>query len=286
PALERRVLIRWGDRVAFDAPEWDPRDPTPEAAGSQFGWDGRLAGMVAPPLAGDGVPRLVVAVAHPRVDPAIAFPIGRDRPAVAAAMQGASLLNLQRVSGEWLVVDGGFQSRRLDAATLCRWSGPGAGADVAQGILGPEGGCATPWRSLLLAEGDPAPWLARLRDLDPRFEDAARFGWVVELDPLDPQSVPVKRAALGRVGAAAVLAALSGDGRAVVLMADGRAMGFLYRFVSSRPAIEPDGLDAGALAVARVEGGAIRWLPLPAGSTLDPAGAAERAGGTRFDTPA
>jgi len=285
PSLDRRMLIRWGDRVAYDAPDWDPRDPTPEAAGAQFGWDGRLAGTVAPPPAGDGVPRLVVAVAHPRVDPAFAFPGGRDRPAVAAAMQGASLLNLQRAGGEWLVVDGGFQSRRLDAATLCRWSGPGAAAEVAQGILGPEGGCATPWRSLLLAEGDPTDWLARLRELDPRFRDAARFGWVVELDPLDPQSVPVKRAALGRVGASAVLAMQSGDGRAVVLMADGGAGGFLYRFVSSRPAEEPDALDAGALFVARTEGGAIRWLPLPAGGTLDPAGAAERAGGTRFDTP-
>jgi secreted PhoX family phosphatase len=286
PDHRRTLLIRWGDRVTFDAPPWDPRNPTPEAAGAQFGWDGRLAGIVAPPLATDGVPRLVVAVAHPEVDPAMAWPGGRDRPAVAAAMQGASLLNLEKVGGQWAVVDGGFQSRRLGADTLCRWSGPAAGAPAIQGLLAPQGGTATPWGSLLLAEGDPGAWLTRLRGVDPRWADAARFGWVVELDPLDPGSVPVKRSALGRIGAAALAATRTADGRAVVFLADGRPSGFLYRFVSAGPAAEPDALDAGTLYAARIEGEAIRWRPLPAGAATDPAGAADRAGASRFDAPA
>lgn len=284
PGHARRVLIRWGDRVTFDAPAWDPRNPSPAAAAAQFGWDGRLAGMVEPPPAADGVPRLVLAVAHPQVDPAMAWPAGRDRPAVAAAMQGASLLNLERTPQGWAVVDGGFQSRRLGADTLCRWSGPAAGAEGVQGLLAPEGGCATPWGTLLLAEGDPSPWLARLRGLDPRWDDASRFGWVVELDALDPQSVPTKRSALGRIGAAAVAATTSAAGRAVVLLADGRPRGFLYRFVSAGPA-GPDALDAGTLAAARAEGEALRWLPLPAGAARDPAAAAAQAGATTFDMP-
>ncbi len=286
PGHARQVLIRWGDRVTFDAPEWNPRNPTPEAAAAQFGWDGRLAGQVVPPPSSDGVPRLVLAVAHPQVDPAMAWPGGRDRPAVAAAMQGASLLNLEQVEGRWLVVDGGFQSRRLGASTLCRWSGPAAAEPAVHGLLAPEAGCATPWSSLLLTEGDPDAWLVRLRDLDPRWRDPRHFGWVVECDPLDPQSVPVKRAALGRIGAAAVAAAAAADGRAVVFLADGRPMGFLYRFVSAGPATAPDALDAGTLFVARAEGEAIRWLPLPPDAAPAPTPAAERAGATRFDMPA
>lgn len=285
PGHTRQALIRWGDRVAFDAPAWDARNPTPAAAAAQFGWDGRLAGLVAPPPAADGVPRLVLAVAHPEVDPAMAWPGGSDRPALAAAMQGASLLNLERVGGAWVVVDGGFQSRRLGADTLCRWSGPAAATSGVQGLLAPAGGCPTPWGSLLLAEGEPEPWLRRLRELDPRWRDAARFGWVAELDPLDPNAVPVKRSALGRIGAVAVAAGRTAEGRAVVFLADGRPMGFLYRFVSAAPA-GGDSLDAGTLAAARVEGEAVRWMALPADALMDPAGAADAAGATRFDTPA
>lgn len=286
PGHLRQPLIRWGDRVIFDAPPWDPRNPTVEAASAQFGWDGRLAGLAVPPRAADGIPRLVAAVVHPHVDPAMAWPGGRDRPEVAAAMQGASLLNLERTPAGWVVVDGGFQSRRLGAETLCRWSGPAAAASAVQGILGPEGGCETPWGSVLLTEGEPAAWLARLGPLDLRWSDARRWGWVVELDPFDPQSMPVKRSALGRIGAVAVAAGTATDGRAVVFLADGRPMGFLYRFVSSRPAREPDALDAGTLAVAQAGSGDIRWVALPEGSAADPASAAARAGGTRFDLPA
>jgi secreted PhoX family phosphatase len=154
------------------------------------------------------------------------------------------------------------------------------------GLLGLEGGCATPWGSLLLTEGEPFAWLARLGGLDARWEGARRFGWVVELDPFDPQSVPAKRSALGRIRAVAVAATRATDGRAVVFMADGRGMGFLYRFVSARPAEEPDALDAGTLYVARAQGGFLYWVALPPDSAADPARAADSAGATPFDTPA
>ena len=285
PGHARQVLRRGGDRVSVDAPAWDPRTPTVEAAAAQFGWDGRIAGLAVPPLAADGIPRLVLAVAHPHVDPAMAWPGGRDRPDVAAAMQGASLLNLERTAAGWVVVDGGFQSRRLGAETVCRWTGPSAAASAVHGVLGPVGGAAAPWGSLLLAEGDPAPWLARLAPQDLRWNDARRWGWVIELDPFDPQSVPAKRSALGRIGAVALAAGVAADGRAAVFMADGRAMGFLYRFLSAGPATEPDALDAGTLYVAEAEGEALRWIALPTAAAGDPAAAAGQAGGTRFDMP-
>lgn len=291
PGLRREVLVRWGDRIAFDAPDWDPLRPDPEAAAGQFGWDARVCGVAVPPPAADGVPRGVLAVAHPEVDARMAWPGGADRPALAAAMQGASLINIEkRRGGAWVTVDGGYQNRRLGAATLCRLSGPAAPDDGAPviGLLGPQGGCVTPWGSLLLAEGDPAGWLARLAGTDPRFGNAAGFGWVAELDPLDPLAVPVKRTTLGRMAHADAAAALARDGRAVVYLAERRPQGLLFRFLSAAAAAAPDALDDGTLAVARLDaGGALRWLPLPAGAETarDPGAAGRQAGGTPFDGP-
>jgi secreted PhoX family phosphatase len=242
PGYRRTVLLRWGDRVTFDAPDWNPRQPSAPAAATQFGWDGRIRALMQPPPATDGVQRAILAVAHPTVDPAMAFPDGRDHPAVAAMMQGASLLNLERQAGRWIVVDGGYQSRRLTAETLCRISGPVAEAagDTVQGLLGLSGGCATPWGTLLLGEDDPFRWLTRLRDLHPRFLDGTRFGWIAELDPLDPQSIPVKRTALGRFPRGDAAAA---DGRAVVYLTDRRAFGGRSRAPTTpgtrRPQFDP-----------------------------------------------
>ena len=293
PGHRRDMLIRWGDRVTFDAPPWDPRNPAAEAAGAQFGWDARLAGLVTPPPAADGVKRLVLAVAHPEVDAAMAVPPGRDRPALVAALSGLSLINLEQQDGRWVLVDGGFQSRRIGVETLCRVTGPGVGeiatasggggASV-QGMIGPAGGGTTPWGTLLLPEPEPGPWLARLAPLDQRFREPARFGWVVEVDPLDPQSVPGKRTALGRIGAVAVAAGLTTNGRAVVVMADGRPRGYLYRYLSTGPAGEHNALDVGTLSVARIEGDAIVWRDLPPGSALDPGGAALGLGASAFDS--
>ncbi len=281
PGLRRAVLLRWGDRVEFDAPRFEPAAPSVDAAVAQFGWDSRIVALVAPPPATDGIARGVLVVAHPTVDPAMAFPPGQDRADIALGMQGASIINLAEQDGRWLVVDGGFQMRRLHGRTLCRITGPAQRAlgDSVLGILGPRGGCATPWGTVLLAEGDPARGRGAPRD-------PAGFGWMVEFDPLDPQSVPGKRTALGRFDHGDAAAALTRDGRAAVYMTDRRMEGFLFRFLSN-PAAGPDALDDGTLAVARFDGEALRWMALPAAADpRDPRPDAARAGATPLDMPA
>ncbi len=267
----RGVLIRWGDRVAFDALPFEPGQPSVDAAAAQFGWDARIIAVIASPTP-DGVARALLAVAHPTVEARMAFPGGRDLPDVAGAMQGVSILNIEKRDA-WAVVDGGFQNRRLTAGTLSR---VGSDGTLAAGLVGVTGGCATPWGSLLLTEGDAAAWRERLPGLD-----AATTGMVVELDPTNPLWVPSKRAALGRFAPADAAAALSADGRAVVWLTDGRAGGHLYRFVSDEAA-GMEALDAGRLAAARIDGGSLRWLPLPDG---DPVAGARAVGATGFDRP-
>ena len=275
PGLRRDLLIQWGDRVAYDAPPFAPLSPNLAAAEGQFGWDTRVVSAMASPRVEDGIPRAVLAVGHPTLDPAMAFADGRDRPEIAGAMQGASLISIQRRGGVWMVTEGGYQMRRLHARTLCRMGGAGG---PARGVFGVTGGAATPWGSLLLSEGEGAAWARRLPGVA-----AAQTGHVVELDPFEPQSVPVKRSALGRLGAHDVAAALAADGRAVVFMADGREGGLLWRFVSEGPAQEPNALDQGTLYAARFEAGALRWIALP--SDAEPFGAAVARGATSLGRP-
>ncbi|WP_424813910.1 PhoX family protein [Roseococcus sp. YIM B11640] len=283
PDYRRDMLIRWGDRVTFDAPPFDPGQVDAEGAGAQFGWDARIAALVVPPDAADRVPRGVLAVAHPTVNAAMAFPGGVDRPDVAVNMQGASLLNVELQGGRWIVVDGGFQSRRLTAGNLCRASGPlvEQSGSALRGLLAVTGGTATPWGTLLLTEGDAAPWLSRMAGLG----RPEAFGWLVELDPLDPQSIPVKHTALGRFPKADAAAAAARGGQAVVFLAEEGPAGYLYRFVSSAPASGGSALEAGSLAVAQFQGGRLNWLTIPEGGLANVSEAARQAGGTPFDAP-
>ena len=298
PGWRRDQLIRWGDRVEFDAPKFDPYNPTDIAAATQFGWDASVIGAVPAPPGADGSARLVLAVAHPTAEARMMFPGGRDRPFLAGLAQGASILDLEQRGGRWQVADGGFQARRLTARTLCRLAGPATKlhGDAVQGVLAVGGGCVTPWGTVLMAEGDPVPWFDRLVTADRLYADPAvrsLFGWMVELDPLDPLAPPVKRTALGRLARAAAAATLAADGRAVVFMTDARPAGFLFRFVSAHPAApgSPGGnrslLDEGTLSVARAEGTRLRFIDLPPGPTarttaLD---TAITAGATVFDAP-
>lgn len=306
--FRRDVLIRWGDRVMPGAPAWDPRRPDPDAAAHQFGWDARITGLLVPPQAADRVRRAILAVAHPTLEPALALPAGQASFELAGAMQGASILNLEYQgagrAGRWVVVEGGFQSRRLTVATLCRISGPMAGeaslrstenpdGDSVRGLIAPQGGCITPWRTALFAEGDPdeqAPWAARrLAERGTR----NHYGWVVEVDLSDPTTLPVKRTAPGRRAHGDVAAARSADGRAVLYMTEARPGGFLYRFVSAARIATGEGadntalLDAGTLYVARRAGDRGLWAKLADtnAARLDPRTAAQELGATPLDLP-
>jgi secreted PhoX family phosphatase len=290
--FSRIVLARWGDAVLPNAPPFTPDALTSHAADTQFPYDGVIAGMVAPPPAQDGIARLVMVVANPTAPARMVFPGGVDVPDVAGRLQGVTILNLQYLSGRWVTVDGGYQSRRLNDGTLCQISGPVAGSigTTVQGVLAVQAGCATPWGNVLLAEGDAAPWLSRLAGVGYGYDDptdAARFGWVAEFNALDPGSIPIKRTALGRIARAGIAATSTSDGRAVIFFSQDAAAGCFFRFIAATAATDGTALDSGTLAVAQIAGGGISWVDL--GSDIPTlaglAGAAAYAGGSVFDAP-
>ncbi len=289
---QRSVIIRWGDPVLANAPPFTPDRLTETEAARQFGWDGIIAGIVTPPQAQDGIARLVMVVTHPDVSARMVFPGGADQPRVAGKLQGASVLNLSQRGGSWVVVDGGYQSRRITDGTLCTITGPAASAigQSVQGVLAPGLGCVTPWNTVLLPEGRTDAWIARLAGRAAGFSApgvGAGFGWVVELDALSPTSFPAKRTALGRMPRAGVACGMAADGSAVVFMTEDAPMGRLFRFKGSAPIGDGSGaLDAGTLAVATIEGSAIVWQNLPDGLPSLTATLSAGRDGARFDAPA
>jgi uncharacterized protein len=211
----------------------------------------------------------------------------------------------------WALVRPSRYARRITASTPVAIGGPAAGhvlmrtAADPQGrtVLGTIANCAsgkTPWGTYLSGEENWANyfttadtptrheerWGLRLAtayrwpEHDPRFDtvrhpnEPNRFGWVVEVDPMDPTSTPVKRTALGRAAHEGATVAVTKDGRAVVYCGEDARFEYIYKFVS-RDRIAPAGggrsaaqanatlLDHGTLYVARFDGdGSGRWLPL------------------------
>lgn len=100
--------------------------------------------------------------------------------------------------------------------------------------------------------------------------EAHRFNWVVEVDPWDPNSTPVKHTALGRFKHEAAAIHVTDDGTIVSYSGDDSRFEYIYKFVSSKkfvdaPADSPrqaaaarrenmKALDEGVLYVAVFEG--------------------------------
>jgi secreted PhoX family phosphatase len=139
---------------------------------------------------------------------------------------------------------------------------------------------------------------------DSRFDTARnpnephRVGWVVEIDPSDPEAMPVKHTGLGRFKHENAAATVARDGRVVVYMGDDERGEFLYKFVSDGvfvPGGDTSGLlDEGTLYVAKFEDdGTGRWMPLtPETTGMEPAEiaiftrmAGSKVGATTMDRP-
>ena len=226
--------------------------------------------------------------------------------AKAQAAHGLAVIEVRFDGTRWQVQRPSRYARRTTMDTPLALGGPAAGhvlmrtaADPSgRRVLGTVANCAcghTPWGTYLSGEenfhsyfaggdhltADQRRWGLRKTawyrwdEHDPRFDarrhpnEFHRFGWIVELDPFDPASTPVKRTALGRAAHEGAWVAVAADGRAVVYSGEDARFEYIYKFVS-RDRIAPGGakvnaelLDHGTLYVARFDaGGRGRWLPL------------------------
>ena len=229
------------------------------------------------------------------------------------AAHGVSVIEIESrgAKAPWEMVRPSRYARRFTAYSPFTVVGPAAGhallrtaADpLGRTVLGTLNNCAssqTPWGTYLSGEenfafyfdgGDSLDahqrrWglrktgFYRWPEHDERFDarkhpnEFNRFGWVVEIDPLDPTSTPVKRTALGRAAHEGAWVALTRDRRAVVYSGEDARFEYIYKFVSRDPVraagagltaaqANRDLLDHGTLYVARFNAdGTGQWLPL------------------------
>jgi hypothetical protein len=232
-----------------------------------------------------------------------------EQVALCNAAIGHSIVEIKREAGVWKIVQDSPMNRRITMDTAMAISGPAAGhawmktsADpdgtTARGTNYNCGGGMTPWGTVLTCEEGASDTFAGDITKTPfadvlerygydgsdyygraRFEDRFNvekepnepnhFDWVVEIDPYDASSTPVKRTALGRMAHEASTVVVNKDGKVVVYMGDDDYFEYVYRFVSdaaydpANPASGKDILDAGTLSVAQFAAdGTVTWLPL------------------------
>jgi secreted PhoX family phosphatase len=97
-------------------------------------------------------------------------------------------------------------------------------------------------------------------DLAKHPHEAHRFGWIVEVDPFDPDSTPRKHTALGRLKHEGANVIVARSGHVVAYMGDDERFDYLYKFVSDRKYIPGNRrhnltlLESGTLYVAQLTG--------------------------------
>lgn len=260
---------------------------------------------------------------------------------------GISIIEVVKTpQGEWEVVRPSKYARRITPQTMMTVSGPAKShplfiteADpTGANILGTMQNCAngeTPWGTYLTCEENWADIFVkadgehnalekrygiadsddayRWVEFDDRFNvnknpnEVNRFGWIVEIDPEDPKSMPIKHTSLGRFKHEGAKLVVGPDQRITVYMGDDQRFEYIYKFISNGKYDPAKGkknselLTDGTLYVARFDdNGKGEWLPLIFGQNgltadngfndqgdvvINARGAADIVGGTKMDRP-
>ncbi|ANP86348.1 PhoX family protein [Rhizobium leguminosarum] len=235
--------------------------------------------------------------------------LSKEQVDVEMAAHGGTIVEIRKMGGKWQVVADGKYNRRITANTPMEITGPAAGNDrlktsadaTGTRAIGTINNCAggvTPWGTYIMAEENfhgyfsgalpeghkEAPNYKRYGvpegayewanfydrfDLSKEPNEPNRFGWIVEVDVMDPTSAPKKRTALGRTKHEGAESIVAKNGKVVFYLGDDERFDYVYKFVTSA-AFNPNDraanmnlLDSGTLHVAKFnEDGTMQWLPL------------------------
>ncbi|MGO2004418.1 PhoX family protein [Arthrobacter rhombi] len=182
-------------------------------------------------------------------------------------------LERQKKGTPWEYIRGGRRNRRITLDTEFELTGPVAGSELVktrrdqrgrfvEGTLGNCSGGTTPWGTVLSGEENfngffrtqgTSPedrryglenkatsmgWEQEDARFDARAERFAnepnRFGYIVEIDPENPDSTPRKHTSMGRFKHEGANVIVADNGHVVAYMGDDERFDYLYKFVSKR----------------------------------------------------
>ncbi|WP_137136852.1 PhoX family phosphatase [Rhizobium sp. FKY42] len=235
--------------------------------------------------------------------------LSKEQVDVEMAAHGGTIVEIRKQNGKWQVIADGKMNRRITSNTPMQITGPAAGHDRLKTAADPTGtkvfgtlnncaGGVTPWGTYIMAEenfhgyfqgklpeghaeaanykryGVPEgsyEWgnFYDRFDLSKEPNEPNRFGWIVEVDAMDPTSTPKKRTALGRFKHEGAESIVAKNGKVVFYLGDDERFDYVYKFVTDgtfnpkdRKA-NMDLLDKGTLYVAKFgEDGSMQWLPM------------------------
>lgn len=310
---EAKVLVSWGDPIFSDAKQYDEEKTINANAlkNAKRVFGDNADGMSFFPLSSN---RGILCVNNEYVNPEIMFRhhgknLSKNDVLYEQASLGVSIVEVEKKGDYYEVVLDSKYNRRIDANTKMRVSG-GAKKSVLKGkkfVYGTLNNCAngqTPWGTYITCEENVDDFFGssdekfvfddRLKrygfglksdygweKFDSRFDlaknqdEANRFGWIVEIDPFDAKSTPIKRTSLGRFKHENAEIIVEEDGSVIVYMGDDESNEFIYKFVSNHKYGKGGDngkiLDEGVLYVAQFEGkdnefrGKGKWIPLEFG---------------------
>jgi len=172
------ILIRWGDPLFPDSPEFDPRAQTAEKQARQFGYNNDYLGLIPVPGAEDDANRMLLVANHEYTNEELMFPgvklqddeeqyfqaMTPDMINVEIMAHGGSVVEIARgADGKWSVVRDSRFNRRITGETEMEITGPAAGDKLLQTKADPSGkkvlgmlnncaGGVTPWGTWLSCE--------------------------------------------------------------------------------------------------------------------------------------
>ncbi|RIK38165.1 MAG: PhoX family phosphatase, partial [Chloroflexi bacterium] len=191
-------LLKWGDPIRFDGPEFDPWNQTAERQAQQVGYNCDYIGWHPLPFAADDSDRGLLLVNHEYTNAELMFanfdPDAKTREQVDIELEahGATIIELQRDPATGRMTPNLLSpyNRRITGTTPIAISGPAAGhpwmctsgdpeGRLVLGMLNNCAGGITPWGTILTCEENFQGYFGHLSNLsadDPRHAVHKRYG--------------------------------------------------------------------------------------------------------------